>query len=41
MGQWLRLSFQRHGVKKDEKTLQIEREEVERLARDRDDELVF
>ena len=31
--------FNRHGVDKDERALQIEREEVERLARDRDDEL--
>ncbi len=31
--------FNRHGVEKDERALQIEREEVERLARDRDDEL--
>ena len=30
--------FNRHGVEKDERALQIEREEVERLARDRDDE---
>ncbi|MBU3029564.1 DNA-directed RNA polymerase subunit beta [Paracoccus marinaquae] len=30
--------FNRHGVDKDERALQIEREEVERLARDRDDE---
>ncbi|MFB1023952.1 MAG: DNA-directed RNA polymerase subunit beta, partial [Octadecabacter sp.] len=28
--------FNRHGVEKDERALQIEREEVERLARDRD-----
>ena len=33
--------FNRHGVEKDERALQIEREEVERLARDRDDELAF
>jgi DNA-directed RNA polymerase subunit beta len=33
--------FNRHGVDKDERALQIEREEVERLARDRDDELVI
>ena len=33
--------FNRHGVEKDERALQIEREEVERLARDRDDELVI
>ncbi len=31
--------FNRHGVEKDERALQIEREEVERLSRDRDDEL--
>ncbi len=31
--------FNRHGIEKDERALQIEREEVERLARDRDDEL--
>ena len=31
--------FNRHGVEKDERAVQIEREEVERLARDRDDEL--
>ncbi len=30
--------FNRHGVEKDERALQIEREEVETLARDRDDE---
>ena len=29
--------FNRHGVEKDERALQIEREEVERLSRDRDD----
>ena len=33
--------FNRHGVEKDERALQIEREEVERLARDRDDELII
>ncbi|MGB5869241.1 MAG: DNA-directed RNA polymerase subunit beta, partial [Albidovulum sp.] len=33
--------FNRHGVDKDERALQIEREEVERLARDRDDEMVI
>ncbi|MEM9318918.1 MAG: DNA-directed RNA polymerase subunit beta [Pseudomonadota bacterium] len=33
--------FNRHGVDKDERALQIEREQVERLARDRDDELVI
>ncbi len=33
--------FNRHGVEKDERALQIEREMVERLARDRDDELVI
>jgi DNA-directed RNA polymerase subunit beta len=31
--------FNRHGVEKDERALQIEREEVETLARDRDDEI--
>ena len=31
--------FNRHGIEKDERALQIEREEVERLSRDRDDEL--
>ncbi len=31
--------FNRHGIEKDERALQIEREEVERLARDRDDEI--
>jgi DNA-directed RNA polymerase subunit beta len=33
--------FNRHGVDKDERALQIEREEVERLARDRDDEMTI
>ena len=33
--------FNRHGIDKDERALQIEREEVERLARDRDDELAI
>jgi len=33
--------FNRHGVDKDERVLQIEREEVERLSRDRDDELAI
>jgi DNA-directed RNA polymerase subunit beta len=33
--------FNRHGVDKDERSLQIEREEVERLSRDRDDELAI
>ena len=33
--------FNRHGVEKDERALQIEREEVECLARDRDDEMVI
>ena len=33
--------FNRHGVDKDERALQIERDEVERLARDRDDELAI
>ncbi len=31
--------FNRHGVEKDERALQIEREEIARLSRDRDDEL--
>lgn len=30
--------FNRHGVDKDERAIQIEREEIERLSRDRDDE---
>ncbi len=33
--------FNRHGVEKDERALQIEREEVERLSRDRDDEMII
>ncbi|NKW71476.1 DNA-directed RNA polymerase subunit beta [Rhodobacteraceae bacterium R_SAG10] len=33
--------FNRHGVEKDERAVQIEREEVERLARDRDDEMAI
>jgi DNA-directed RNA polymerase subunit beta len=33
--------FNRHGVEKDERSLQIEREEVERLQRDKDDELAI
>jgi len=33
--------FNRHGVDKDERALQIEREEVERLQRDKDDELAI
>ncbi len=33
--------FNRHGVEKDERALQIEREQVEQLARDRDDELAI
>jgi len=33
--------FNRHGVDKDERAVQIEREEVERLARDRDDEMAI
>ncbi len=33
--------FNRHGVDKDERALQIERDEIERLARDRDDELAI
>jgi DNA-directed RNA polymerase subunit beta len=33
--------FNRHGVDKDERALQIEREEVEALSRDRDDEMAI
>ncbi len=33
--------FNRHGIDKDERALQIERDEIERLARDRDDELAI
>jgi DNA-directed RNA polymerase subunit beta len=33
--------FNRHGVDKDERAVSIEREEVERLAKDRDDELAI
>ena len=33
--------FNRHGVEKDERALQIEREEIARLGRDRDDELAI
>ena len=33
--------FNRHGIEKDERALQIEREQVENLARDRDDELAI
>ncbi|MGF1660307.1 MAG: DNA-directed RNA polymerase subunit beta [Rubrimonas sp.] len=33
--------FNRHGVDKDERALQIEGEEIERLARDRDDEVAI
>ncbi len=33
--------FNRHGVEKDERALQIEREQIEQLARDRDDELAI
>ncbi|ADO43682.1 DNA-directed RNA polymerase, beta subunit [Ketogulonicigenium vulgare Y25] len=33
--------FNRHGVDKDERALQIEREEIESLSRDRDDELAI
>ena len=33
--------FNRHGVDKDERALQIEREEIESLAKDRDDELAI
>ena len=33
--------FNRHGVEKDERALSIEREEIERLGKDRDDELMI
>jgi DNA-directed RNA polymerase subunit beta len=33
--------FNRHGVEKDQRALQIEREEIDRLAKDRDDELAI
>src|SRR5574340_1415159 len=33
--------FNRHGVDKDERAVAIEREEIERLAKDRDDELAI
>ena len=33
--------FNRHGVDKDERAMAIEREEIERLAKDRDDELLI
>ena len=33
--------FNRHGVDKDERAISIEREEIERLAKDRDDELAI
>ncbi len=33
--------FNRHGIEKDERAIAIEREEVERLAKDRDDELAI
>ncbi|MEL6479588.1 MAG: DNA-directed RNA polymerase subunit beta, partial [Pseudomonadota bacterium] len=33
--------FNRHGVDKDERALQIERDEIDRLARDRDDEVAI
>ncbi|MBU6372731.1 MAG: DNA-directed RNA polymerase subunit beta [Alphaproteobacteria bacterium] len=33
--------FNRHGVDKDQRALQIERQEIERLAKDRDDELAI
>ena len=33
--------FNRHGVDKDERAQAIEREEIERLAKDRDDELAI
>jgi DNA-directed RNA polymerase subunit beta len=33
--------FNRHGIDKDERAIAIEREEIERLAKDRDDELAI
>ena len=33
--------FTRHGVEKDERAMAIEREEIERLAKDRDDEMAI
>jgi DNA-directed RNA polymerase subunit beta len=33
--------FNRHGVEKDQRALQIEKDEIERLAKDRDDELAI
>ncbi len=33
--------FNRHGIEKDERALAIEREEIERLAKDRDDEMAI
>ena len=33
--------FNRHGVEKDQRAMQIEREEIESLAKDRDDELAI
>ena len=33
--------FNRHGVEKDERAMAIERDEIERLAKDRDDELAI
>jgi DNA-directed RNA polymerase subunit beta len=33
--------FNRHGVEKDQRALQIEKEEIERLGKDRDDELAI
>jgi DNA-directed RNA polymerase subunit beta len=33
--------FNRHGIEKDERAMSIEREELERLAKDRDDELAI
>jgi DNA-directed RNA polymerase subunit beta len=33
--------FNRHGVEKDQRAMQIERQEIERLAKDRDDELTI
>src|SRR5207245_1047450 len=33
--------FNRHGIDKDERAMAIEREEIERLAKDRDDEFAI
>ncbi|MEM9765019.1 MAG: DNA-directed RNA polymerase subunit beta, partial [Pseudomonadota bacterium] len=33
--------FNRHGVEKDERAMQIEKEEIERLSRDREDEVII